>query len=79
MNNHLLELLALCKIEHAGTFQSILEATQKRWLLPQGDTEHVEGTTYPLHAGNRIEELAYKLGYGGEIPPLFHPTITLFF
>lgn len=69
MNDHLLELLALCEIKHSGTFQSILEATQKLWLLSPGEKEHIEGTTYPLHAADRIKELAYELGYGYEVSP----------
>ena len=63
-----LELLTLCGISHDSTFESILAATQKRWLVaePHG---HKEGTTYPLDHQERIKELACKLGYVEEISP----------
>ncbi len=68
-NKYLQQLLAVCGVEHEGTFESMLAATQRQWLIAHPHLQE-EGATYPLHQQTRINELVEKLGYVNEIFPV---------
>ena len=63
-------LLTICGINHDGTLESIVAATQKHWLIPRNKPVPLEGTTYPIAHSARIRELLSQLGYIEAIKPL---------
>lgn len=69
VNPALLELLDLMQIEHDGTLESIVEQTQKYWLLPAGK-ERWQVVDLPPEISSQVIALAYPLGLMDEIRPL---------
>lgn len=64
----LLELLEVTGIEHQGTYESILQETQKKWLRPSGK-ERWEISDLEDKTNQQIFPLADQLGFVSEVVP----------
>jgi hypothetical protein len=69
VNDDLMELLKVMEVPHDGTFPSIVEATQKRWIRPTGKQRWEIKDTLTEVQKKTVMDYCIKMGFFTEIKP----------